>query len=71
MTVQPVTECAKGRRKATAQRWACGQQGQAGCKVVKSVAGQGNRREAHSVSFIFLISEMRTVMVVNKVVRGK
>lgn len=39
--------------------------------VVKSVTGQGNRREAHSVSFIFRVSEIRTIMVVNKVVRGK
>lgn len=74
MTVQLVIECVKGMGEATASQGGCGQQGQAGCMVVKNVTliRPAEARGALRLgSFIFLISKISTIMVANKVVRVK
>lgn len=64
-------EIGDGKREETASR---GQQGQAGCIIGKGmtlVRYTEARVLLHLVSFIFLISTMRTIMAVNHVVSIK
>lgn len=71
MTVQSVKEIGNGKGEETES---CGQQGQAGCIIVKGMAVVRYTEAQvllHSVSFIFLISTMRPIMVVNEVVSIK